>query len=266
MSRLVALYLDRTRFEVRAMLRDRRTVMFSMLLPIFLLIIFGSVFHHQTIGKTGVTFSQYIVAGLLASGMLYSAFQQLAISVPEERENGTLKRLVGSPAPRSVYFVGKLATCVFVYVFQVVFLLGLGHLWYGIKLPATASAWLIFAWVSALGLLASSLLGVAFSSLAKDGRGASAIAAPLVLFFQFTSGVYFVYTNLPKWMQTVAAVFPLKWLAQVMRGVFLPHLFAYNEAAHNFEYTKAAIILSAWTVIGGVLCWRRFRWLPRGMN
>ena len=263
MTELLALYWSRTVLEVRLLLRDRRSVMFSMLLPIFLLVIFGSVFTDRELGHTGVRLTQYLVAGLLASGLLYSAFQLLAIAIPEERINGTLKRLVGSPIPRSVYFVGKFGASLFIYVFQAIFLIGIGHVAYHIALPDRASSWAAFAWISLLGLVASSLLGVAFSTLAKDGKSASAMAAPLVIFFQFTSGVYFVYTDLPRWMQGVAALFPLKWMAQAMRGVFLPASFGRMEAAHSFEFARAALVLGAWTVIAGLLCRFTFRWLPK---
>ena len=263
MTKLPALYFDRAVFEVRLLLRDRRTVMFSVLLPIFLLVIFGSVFNNSKLPHTNVTFAQYIVAGLIASGILYSSFQQLAIAIPEERSNGTLKRIMGSPMPKSVYFVGKFAVSLFIYVFQVIFLLGIGHYSYHIQLPSSAALWLDFVWISLLGLIVSSLLGIAFSTLAKDGKAASAIAAPAVLFFQFTSGVYFIYTDLPKWMQTVAAIFPLKWMAQSIRGVFLPKSFGYLEAAHSFELTKSLIILSVWAVVAAILCRFTFRWLPK---
>ncbi len=106
---LLSLYAHRARFEIRSLLRDRNSVVFSMLLPVFLLVIFGSVFNSTKLSGTNVSFAQYFVAGLLASGLLYSSFQQLAIAIPEERSNGTLKRLVGSPMPPSVYFVGKLS-------------------------------------------------------------------------------------------------------------------------------------------------------------
>jgi ABC-2 type transport system permease protein len=120
--------------------------------------------------------------------------------------------------------------------------------------------------VSVLGLLSSALLGLAFSNFARNGQAASARAAPLVLFFQFTSGVYFIYTQLPKWMQQVAALFPLKWLAQAMRGVFLPASFGAHEAGGSFQFGEAALVLGAWTVIGLVLCVREFRWVSREGN
>jgi ABC-2 type transport system permease protein len=187
----------------------------------------------------------------------------LAIAIPEERSNGTLKRLVGSPMPPSVYFAGKLAASTFTYVFQAIALLTIGHFSYGIHLPDSASLWLDFVWISVLGLTASSLLGIAFSNFAKNGQSASALASPVVLFFQFTSGVFFVYANLPKWMQDIAAVFPLKWMAQAMRGVFLPKLFATQEVGHSFELPKAAVILGAWTLAAALLCRFTFHWLPK---
>ncbi len=263
MRELVSLYYFRARLEIRLLLRDRRALVFSGILPVFLLVIFGSVFNSTKLGNSGVSFAQYFVAGLLASGLLYSSFQQLAIAIPEERSNGTLKRLVGSPMPPSVYFVGKFASSTFIYVFQAVALLVIGHYSYSIQLPSTTALWLDFIWISVLGLIVSSLLGVAFSNYAKDGKSASALAAPLVLFFQFTSGVYFVYANLPKWMQDVAAVFPLKWMAQAMRGVFLPQSFAQQEVAHSFELPRSAIILIAWAVGAALLCRFTFRWLPK---
>jgi hypothetical protein len=56
----------------------------------------------------GVTFSQYFVAGTIASGMVNTGFQQLAmLMIPVERDFGTLKRLRGTPMPASSYFSGK---------------------------------------------------------------------------------------------------------------------------------------------------------------
>jgi len=257
------LCVDRSRFEIRVTLRDKNAVFFMMLLPIFLLVIFGSVLSSNKIGSTNVSYSQYIVAGLLASGILYSSFQQLAIAIPEERVSGALKRLAGSPMPSSVYFIGKFAVALFVYIFQAIFLLAIGHFAYHITLPTSLGPWLTFLWVSLLGLATSALLGIAFSSLPKDGKSAGALTTPIVLFFQFTSGVYFIYTGLPKWMQGIAALFPLKWMAQALRGVFLPKYFARAEVAHSFEFPKAALVMFAWALIGAVLCSRTFRWLEK---
>ena len=75
------------------------------------MIIFGSVFGNVPIGEgTDITFAQYFVAGMIASGIVYTSFQNLAIAIPVEREKGTLKRLSGTPMPKISYFIGKIAT------------------------------------------------------------------------------------------------------------------------------------------------------------
>jgi hypothetical protein len=53
--------------EIRQFARQRESVVFTLLFPVILLAIFGSVFK-DTIAP-GVTFSQYFVAGMIASGL-----------------------------------------------------------------------------------------------------------------------------------------------------------------------------------------------------
>ena len=51
-----------------------------------------------------MTFSQYFLAGMIASGLVYTGFQNLAIAIPQERDDGSLKRLYGTPMPAAAYF------------------------------------------------------------------------------------------------------------------------------------------------------------------
>jgi ABC-2 type transport system permease protein len=107
------------------------------------------------------------------------------------------------------------------------------------------------------------LCGIAFSSIPREGRRAPAVVTPVALVMQFISGVFFVYTSLPSWMQQIAAIFPLKWMTQGMRSVFLPDSFAANEAAGGWELGRVALVLGAWVVAGLVLCLLTFRWTAR---
>ena len=100
----------------------------------------------------------------------------------------------------------------------------------------------------------------------KQGRGAAALVAPVVLVLQFTSGVFFVFTDLPQWMQSFASLFPLKWLAQGMRSVFLPESAAVMEINGSWELGLTAIVLVVWIALGALLATLFFRWVPRGEN
>lgn len=264
MSRTLAIGRRRIVLELRQFFRDRESAIFNFMLPMILLVIFGSVFANQQIGFEDVTFSQYFLAGMIASGILYTSFQNLAIAIPMERDDGTLKRLAGLPMPKGAYFIGKAGMVFVAYVAQVIILLIVGIAFFGITLPTTADKWLTFAWVSILGLASCTLLGIAFSVVPKQGKGASAIVAPIVLVLQFTSGVFFVFNDLPEWMQSFASLFPLKWLTQTMRYVFLPDGAQVIEASGEWQLGLSAIVLTAWTIGGLVLALLLFRWAPRG--
>jgi ABC-2 type transport system permease protein len=136
-------------------------------------------------------------------------------------------------------------------------------LFFGLHLPSTGAKWLTLIWVTFLGVLACTLCGIAFSSVPREGKRAPAVVTPVALVLQFISGVFFVFADLPKWMQQVAAIFPLKWMTQGMRSVFLPESYAQHEVAKSWELPKVAIILGVWVVAGLVLCLLTFRWTAR---
>src|SRR3712207_1307542 len=186
----------------------------------------------------------------------------MAISIATERSDGTLKSLAGTPMPRSAYFVGKVVQVLAVTVVIVAILLTIGVVFYDIDLP-TGTDWITFAWVSLLGAAACTLLGIAVSSLAKNGRSASATVTPFALVLQFISGVFFVFGQLPSWMQTVASVFPLKWMGQGLRSVFLPDALAAQEPGGTWELGRVALVLGLWCVAGLLLCVWTFRWQDR---
>jgi ABC-2 type transport system permease protein len=127
-------------------------------------------------------------------------------------------------------------------------------------MPTESSKWLTFAWLVLLGTACSTSLGIAFSIVPKSGRGASAVVTPIVIVLQFISGVFFVFTLLPAWMQQIAAIFPLKWLTQGMRSVFLPESFAAQEVAQSWELQKTFVILVIWLAIGLFFSVRKFKW------
>jgi ABC-2 type transport system permease protein len=259
---LLSTSLARAKVELLTFFRGRETVVFTLAFPTLLLVIFGSVFGDSDVAN-GVNFAQYFVAGMIAAGLQTSSFQNLAIQVPIERDSGALKRLEGTPMPKAAYFVGKIILVAFISVTQIVLLTAIGALFYNVHLPDTAAKWWTFAWIGVLGTAACTLMGLAFSGFVRNGQSAPAIVSPIAIVLQFISGVFFVYTDLPSWMQGVASVFPLKWMTQGMRSVFLPDDFVTAEPSHSWQHGQAAIVLTAWVVGGLLVASRTFRWRNR---
>lgn len=250
--------LLRGNLEIKQFMRQRESVVFTIFFPVILLFIFGSVFK-DTIAPA-VKFSQYFVAGMIASGLVNSGFQQLAIMIPIERDAGALKRLRGTPMSPASYFIGKAILVTASTIIQIALLMGIGIAMFGLHAPSSTEKWLRFIYLIVVGSICTTALGIAFSAIPKSGRGASAIVSPIVIILQFFSGVFFVFTQLPKCMQDFAAIFPLKWLTQGMRSVFLPDSFVQMEVAKSWEVGRTAIALVIWTIIGIAFSIKKFKW------
>jgi ABC-2 type transport system permease protein len=255
----------RTGHELRLYFREWDAVIFIFIYPILLLGIFGSVFSEDLpMGPTTISFAQYFLPGMIATGLLLSSFQNLAVTIAMERDQGGLKRLRGTPMPPAAYFLGKVGQVLVTSLIQVGLLLLVAAVAFDVPMPQTADRWVTFAWVLVLGTATGAVTGVAFSSLPRTGKSASAIAVPVLLVLQFTSGVFFQFDQLPTWMQNFSAVFPLKWLAQGMRSVFLPDAAEAVEPSGSWEHPMTAIVLAVWLVVSLVVGLRTFRWQRRG--
>lgn len=261
MPSALAIGWARTRLEVLEFFRQRDSVVFTFAFPIVMLAVMGSAFPGEL--ADGVTVGQYFAAGMIASGVLLSSFQTLAISIAMERDDGTLKRLRGTPMPSSAYFIGKIGLVLVTAVGQTLILLALGRLAFGLALPTSFEIWARFVAIFVLGAAAGTTAGLAFSSVPRSGRSAAAVVSPVMIVLMFISGVYVPFNQLPSWMQNLASLFPLKWTAQGMRSVFLPDSYAAFEPSGSWQLTTGAVVLGLWILGGLLLFLRTFRWLRR---
>jgi ABC-2 type transport system permease protein len=255
----LALGVSRAGIELRQYWRQRDAVVFTFGYPIIMMLIFGSVFHGDITG-TQVPYQQYYAAGLAATGTMAVAFQGVAIGIATDRTDKTIKRLRGLPMPPVSYFLGKIFQATVVGLVQTSLLLAVAGLFFGLHLPSTAERWATLVWVFVLGLATCAVLGIALGGLVRDGRSASAVVFPPFLVLQFISGVFFPLTQIGPVLRDIGAVFPLKWMCQGIRSVFLPDSFQTAEPGGSWQHPLTALVLSAWIIGGTVLALRTFRW------
>jgi ABC-2 type transport system permease protein len=249
--------------EIKQFARQRENVIFTFSLPIILVLLFGQIFHGE-VGHTGVSFRQYFIAGIIASGLMSATFVGVGVSIAADRDDGTLRRLAGTPLQPAAYFAGKAILAFVTSVLEVAALLAVGVAFLGLHLPSSPDRWFTLAWVLAAGTATCSMLGIAVGVLVRSTRSAFATMNLPYLVLSFISGVYFVFSGLPTGLQHVAAIFPLKWICQGLRSAFLPdHLLA-AEPAHSWEHGKIALVLGVWFVASLVVCVRTFRWQRQG--
>jgi ABC-2 type transport system permease protein len=255
--------LSRGRIEVTTFFREREAVVFIFALPAVLLLLLGSIFNSEHVQVPGVTTGQLYAAGMIAGGIMATSFQYLGISVASERDQGMLKRLYGTPLPHAAYFIGKIIQVFVCLVAEVTLLMIVGVAFYHLHLPSAPGKWLTLVWICLLGGTACALLGLGVSSLARSARSASPVVTLPFLVLEFISGIFVPFGDVPRALQDVAAIFPLKWMAQGLRSVFLSPQAAALEPAHSWELGRVALVLAVWVAAGLVLCIRTFRWQTR---
>jgi len=266
---LLAVGVRQARFELLQYVRSGDTMFFTFLFPVFMLGLFAVAFGsagdvEPGRGMPAISVAAMFLPGMLASGLLLSGFQNLGMDIAVERSEGMLARYGGTPLSPVSYFVGKAGQVAVTAALQATLLLVFAATVLHVALPADAGAWLTFAWVFVLGIVTSALLGIAVSSLPRSAKSATAVVVPIALVLQFVSGVYLTFWQLPEWLQNVAGLFPLKWMAQGMRAVFLPDQYAVLEQNGEWNLAGVAIALAVWLVVGLVLARVTFRWMRRG--
>lgn len=255
--------------ELRGYYRTPDTVFFTFLFPVLMLGIFGVAFDSlgeigaKPDGTGGVSMAAYYLPGMVAAGLLLTGVQNLAVDIAREKGEGWLRRLGGTPLSPVSYFIGKGGMILVTSLLQLALLLAFAAIVLGVELPTEPALWLRFTWIYLLGIATMTLLGIALSAVPRSPRSATAVVLPIVLLLQFISGVYLQFSMLPEWLQNFASLFPLKWLAQGMRSVFLPDHFKGAELSGAWDLWLVALYLAAWLAAGLTLSILTFRWIKR---
>ncbi|NEC87177.1 ABC transporter permease [Streptomyces sp. SID12501] len=257
-----SLGLARGAMEIRQFFRMRDQVVFTLAFPVVFLFLFASIFSDD-IDSAGITASQLYVPAMMAAGIMSTSFQSLGISIAIERDERVLRRLRGTPMPPAAYFLGKIWLVLVTGFLETLILLLVGTTLYDVDLLSDIAKWAEFAWIFVLGLTACALLGIAISSVPKSGKSATSVVVLPFLVLQFISGVYISIDTIPDWMLNIGALFPLKWMCQGLRGVFLPDSASVLEQTGSWEFGRVALVLGAWCVGGLLLCLLTFRWKNR---
>jgi ABC-2 type transport system permease protein len=263
-GRSVRLGMSRIGYEVKTYFRQADGVFFTFLFPLVMLTIFSVAFSERPFGPNGeVSAAGFYLPAMLAAGLLLSGLQNMAIDIAVEKSDGTLKRFAGTPLPVVSYFIGKIGQVFVTGLLQAGLLLLVARLAFQVDLPAEPEKWFTFAWVFVLGVTTSAVLGIALSGVPRSGKSAVAVIIPIALILQFISGVYIGFSQLPEWLQNFASVFPLKWMAQGMREVFLPEGFEALEQGESWNLPGVAIVTALWLVLGLIACRLTFRWIRK---
>jgi ABC-2 type transport system permease protein len=243
------------RYVNKAFWRNPASAFFTFAFPLMFLVIFTALLGHYTvqIGSRTINTSTYYVASMACFSVITACFNNIAIAVTFQREDGILKRSHGTPLPGGSFLGARILHAVLVAIVLVIITAAFGRLVYSAEIP-TGLSLLRFIVALLVGASAFCALGLATTAVVPNSDAAAPIVNAIILPLEFLSGIFIAFSNTtPAWILWVAKVFPIRHFVLSMQAGFLGEAFSWTDV----------LVVAAWGVAGVVLAIRFFTWEPR---
>ncbi len=159
-----------------------------------------------------------IVPGLLGVILTMTMVLMTGLAMTRERERGTFENLLATPVTPIEVMTGKIVPYILIGLIQVALVLGAARWIFDV--PMLGSLTLLFV-VVLLFICANLLLGITFSSLARNQLQAMQMTFFFFLPSTLLSGFMFPFRGMPEWAQVVGNALPLTHFLVLVRGILL---------------------------------------------
>ncbi len=182
-----------------------------------------------------------------------TTFTALAYNIVFLRERGILKRIHGSPLPTLSYFGGVAANAITNTALQIVIVVLVGKVIFGIGWPPEPASLVVFV---AVGVVCFAALGVAFAHVIPNFESTAAYVNAVFLPLVFISFYVFDSASAPGFLRTIAEALPLYPLIHGLYG-------AMSTGVSGSSNLDSLAVLVLWAIFGVYFAIRGFTWEQR---
>lgn len=192
----------------------------------------------------------YVVPGLF--GVILMAFPPLltALAIAREKETGSIQQVFASPLTAAEFLVGKLIPYGLIAFLQIVMVMFVGFVWFGVPLAGN------LALLLAAGLIyvfCTVGIGLLVSTVTRSQLVAMLLVLIVTLMPSFLfSGFLFPIFTMPYFLQIYARGFPAAYFVDLSRGIVL-------KGAGLAELWPSVLLLLVYTLAIFALAAWRFR-------
>ncbi len=231
--------------EARRAYRNKRFLMFTVLMPLVLFLVYVQLYGAVDEMSAGVSATAYLMVSMAGFGAM-SAAMSAGTRIAVERQSGWNRQLRLTPLSPLSYLLAKGGIAMLLALPAIILVYGAGLVVEHVHLSpdqwavSTVGVWLALIPFAALGLV----IGYAAT---PDSSGAIFSAASMIL--SLFGGIFIPVEVMPKAMATAAQLLPSYWLGIIGRSPL---------GVGGFEW-KAVPVLLAWTLVLALVVARRYR-------
>ncbi len=143
----------------------------------------------------------------------------MSMAIVKEREVGTLEQLIVTPIKPAQLVIGKMIPFILLGFLDSLIVLGVMDFWFGIGIRGS----FIFLMVSSFVFVLSTLgIGLFISTISKTQQQAMMVAQFGILMpMLYLSGFAFPISNMPKILQYISYLIPVRYYIEILRAVIL---------------------------------------------
>lgn len=249
MSNTLNLAWRQFRFERKMFWRNPTAAFFNFVLPLMFLTLFGAIFSNDQ------SQLRVIIPGIAGMSVMATTFNSLANNIVFLREQGVLKRMSGTPLPRTSYLAGIFGSVVVNATAQIVIIVVVAKVVFGIDWPPDIPQLILYV---VLGVVCLAAAGVAFSHVIPNFDSAPAYVNIVFLPVIFISGVFFDSDTAPAAVHAAGSVLPLTHIIDGLSASMV-------TGAPVSDHWGGLAIIAGWTIFCVVFAVRGFSWESRSV-
>ncbi len=241
-------FLKMTWTELKLTLREPMGTFFTLLFPILLLIVFGSIFGNEAdaflggYGSVDLSVPGYIGMIVGTVGML-----GIPITLATYRENGILRRYRATPIQPSVVLWSQVAVNVLMTLIGIGLLVSVGLIFYDLRIPTATLSIIPAIFIAGFSFFA---VGFVMAGLLSTPRTAQAVGMALFYPMLFLSGAAIPRHIMPESVQRISNFLPLTHVVKLLEDLWL---------RGTWNLVSLSVIVGL-LIVGLLISKQTFRW------
>lgn len=199
---------------LKAFIRNKTGLVFSLVFPLFFVYVFGAVFKSDFIENP----IAYMLSGIIITTVFESSLN-LASSTVDDMVSGFMKEVLVSPVKRIAVATGQLLSAATVATLEGILILVIG-MFIGIKFTSWTTPLFILLAMISVGIVFSGV-GLYLATIVRSGQTFQIVKTAITMPLTFISGAYIPLEMLPNTLKYVAFINPMTYATAFFRMIVL---------------------------------------------